>query len=175
MRNFEFESCTRLRAFLPGSFGSIVRRRLPDLRPSRTAMTISIVLVMLALPLGGWFGLAWGEGTLASYERMTSVIELVRENGLTLRFWTQFLMLPAVSVILFAIVGLRFSAALEAVILRSGLEDVDPEIEREASNIRASSLHGTGRTAGALKQAMKKSQREKKAKVKAGEIPRRLI
>ena len=85
------------------------------------------------------------------------------------------------SVIAFIIVGFRFSAAVEAVILKSGLEDVDPELEKEASDVRASSLHGTGRTAGALKQAMKKSAREKKKKttsmseVGSGDRPKRLI
>lgn len=155
----------------------------PNVDKAVTAMTISIVFVTLALPLGGWFGLAWEEGTLATYERLATVVEGTRENGFTLRFWTQFLALPAISVLAFIFIGFRFSAALEAVILKSGLEDVDPEIEKEASNVKASSLHGTGRTAGALKQAMKKTAAKKGAgkksgrmtELSAGDMPRRLI
>ncbi len=155
----------------------------PNVDKAVTAMTISIVFVALALPLGGWFGLAWEEGTLATYERLATVVEGTRENGFTLRFWTQFLALPAISVLAFIFIGFRFSAALEAVILKSGLEDVDPEIEKEASNVKASSLHGTGRTAGALKQAMKKTSAKKGSgkksgrmtELSAGDMPRRLI
>jgi hypothetical protein len=57
----------------------------------------------------------------------------------------------------------------------------DPELEKEASNVAATSLHGTGRSAGALTKALQadKAKKKKKAqsmtKMSQGEAPKRLI
>ncbi|MHC4415730.1 MAG: hypothetical protein ACYS0G_10635 [Planctomycetota bacterium] len=156
----------------------------PNLERAVTALVASIVLVLLALPLGGWFGLGWGEGTFSSYERMTAEVEAARDEGFSPAFYAQFLLLPGVSAVGFIMIGFRFSSAVEAVLLKE-IAGVDPELEAEASNVKASSLVGTGRTAGALSKALeadkakKKSVKAKKggrmSQVSPGEMPKRLI
>lgn len=144
-----------------------------------TSLVWSIVLVALALPLGGWFGLAWNQGTLTDYQGLTAAVDAARAlEGFPLKFYLRYLLLPAGSAVAFILVNFKFGGALEGVLLRAGMEDVDPELEREASNVNPSSLHGTGRTAGALKRVLKEA-RPKKLKRKdtdpEPEMPRRLI
>ena len=127
----------------------------PRIERAVTAFLFSIVLVILVLPLGGWFGFGWHEGTIWGYERLTAKVEAAQDAGFSLKFFMQFLLLPAASVVGFAMVGLRFSAAMQGVLLKVGMEDVDPALDREATSVEASSLHGTGRSAGALKNVMK--------------------
>ncbi len=145
-----------------------------------TALIWSIVLVTLALPLGGWFGLAWNQGTLTDYAQLAAEVEAVRElEGFPFMFYLRYLLLPASSAVAFILVNFKFGAALEGVLLRAGMEDVDPELEREASNVNPSSLHGTGRTAGALKRVLKEGKakrlRKKEEAAAESEMPRRLI
>lgn len=145
-----------------------------------TALIWSIVLVALALPLGGWFGLAWNQGTLTDYAGLSAEVDAVREmEGFPFMFYLRYLLLPAASAVAFILVNFKFGGALEGVLLRAGMEDVDPELEREASNVNPSSLHGTGRTAGALKRVLKEGK-AKRLRKKADEdaesaMPRRLI
>jgi hypothetical protein len=145
-----------------------------------TALVWSIVLVALALPLGGWFGLAWSQGTLTDYAGVTAEVDAVRAaEGISFGFYLRFLLLPAASAVAFVIVNFKFGGALEGVLLRAGMEDVDPELEREASNVNPSSLHGSGRTEGALKRVLKEGK-AKRLRKKGDEdaesaMPRRLI
>ena len=127
----------------------------PRIERAVTAFLFSIVLVILVLPLGGWFGFGWHEGTIWGYERLTAKVEAAQDAGFSLKFFMQFLLLPAASAVGFAMVGLRFSAAMQGVLLKVGMEGVDPALDREATSVEASSLHGTGRSAGALKNVMK--------------------
>ena len=148
-----------------------------------TALIVSMGLVFLALPLGGWFGMGWQQGTFSSYAWMTEGVEAAREVGFGAAFYGRFLVLPMLSAVAFIIVGFRFSSAVEAVLLKNEL-GVDPELEAEASNVEASSLHGAGRGKGALAQALQASKK-KPAKTKPkprgmtqlspGDMPKRLI
>ena len=90
--------------------------------------------------------------------------------------------LPAASAVGFVLVGLQFSSAVVAVLLKRQV--FDPELEQEASNVAATSLHGTGRSAGALTKALqadkaKAAKKKKKAqsigRMSPGEAPKRLI
>ncbi len=155
----------------------------PRVERAVNALTRSIVLVLLAMPLGGWFGLAWQQGTISSYEAMMEAVEAARANGLGPEFFARFLLLPAASAVGIVLVGLQFSSAVEAVLLK-GDPAYDPELEKEASNVAATSLHGTGRTAGALSRALHDTKAAKQArkraaeqvtKTAAGDMPKRLI
>jgi len=86
---------------------------------------------------------------------LTAKVEAAQDAGFSMKFFLQFLLLPAASAVGFAMVGLRFSAAMQGVLLKVGMEDVDPALDHEATSVEASSLHGTGRSAGALKNVMK--------------------
>ncbi len=157
----------------------------PKVERAVNALTWSIVLVLLALPLGGWFGLAWSQGTISSYEQMMAEVDIARVEGLKPVFYARFLLLPLASAVGFVLVGFQFSSAVEAVLLK-GDPAFDPALEQEASDVAATSLHGAGRSSGALTRALedtkaaKQARRKKKAsgsmsKVSQGEMPRRLI
>jgi hypothetical protein len=101
---------------------------------------------------------------------------------LTPEFWGRFLLLPAASAVGFVLVGLQFSSAVVAVLLKRQV--FDPELEQEATNVAATSLHGTGRSAGALTKALqadkakakkKKKQQQSMTRMSPGEAPKRLI
>ncbi len=150
----------------------------PRVEAGVTALVLSMILTIFALPLGGWFGMAWGEGTFTSYDTMIERVELALEEGFELAFWSRFLLLPTISVVGFFIAALKLSAAVEAVLIKTPY--LDPELEAEAANVTATSLIGGSRSAGALKRAMT-SQKKQKPKVtpmtsaSGGEMPKRLI
>jgi hypothetical protein len=102
------------------------------------------------------------------------------EGGFSPAFWGRFLLLPAASAAGFVLAGLQFSSAVVAVLLRRQV--FDPELEKEAANVAATSLHGTGRTAGALTKALQADKAKKKKKksqsigrMSPGDAPKRLI
>lgn len=157
----------------------------PKVERAVNALTWGIVLVILAMPLGGWFGLAWQQGTISSYSAMIAEVDLARVEGLKPVFYARFLLLPLASAVGFVLVGFQFSSAVEAVLLK-GDPAFDPELEQEASNVAATSLHGAGRSAGALTKALEDTKAARQARKKkqesmtmtessAGEMPRRLI
>jgi hypothetical protein len=156
----------------------------PKVERAVNAVIWGLVLAALALPLGGWFGIGWHEGAVTSYEQMTTAVDAARaseEGSFPAAFYGRYLLLPGGSALGFIFVGFQFSSAVVAVLLRRQV--FDPELEQEASNVAATSLHGTGRTAGALTKALQddKSKAKKKksagsmSKVSPGEAPKRLI
>lgn len=160
----------------------------PRVERAVTALTLAMILSALALPLGGWFGMAWNQGTLADYQYLTREVEAARaQEGFEFGYFLRYLILPAVCAAGFTLAGLRFSRALEGVLL--AMDDVDPQIEKEASNVEPSSLHGTGRTAGALTKLLDEGKAARAGKkpaaammpiapagaMGAGEAPKRLI
>ncbi len=152
----------------------------PRVERSVNALTWAVVLVLLAMPLGGWFGMAWQQGTITDYRQMVIEVEEARRNGLTPVFYARFLLLPAASGVGFVLVGLHFSSSVAAVLVRRDV--LDPELEREASGVAATSLHGTGRTAGALTKALEANKgkgggrrAQSMSRVQQGEMPKRLI
>lgn len=157
----------------------------PKVERAVNALTWSIVLVLLAMPLGGWFGLSWAQGTLSSYAQMMTEVGTAQAEGFAPVFYARFLLLPIASAVGFVLVGFQFNSAVEAVLLK-GDPAFDPQLEQEASNVAATSLHGTGRTAGALTKALedtkaarqarkKRKQSASMTRVSQGEMPKRLI
>lgn len=153
----------------------------PKVERAVNALIWGVVLAFLALPLGGWFGLAWNEGTFSTYGPMVAAVDAANETGLSPAFFGRYLLLPIASAVGFVLVGLQFSSAVEAVLLRRGV--LDPELEKEASNVAATSLHGTGRSAGALSKALhadkvakaKRKKAQSMSRMSPGETPKRLI
>ncbi|MHC4350453.1 MAG: hypothetical protein ACYS15_18250 [Planctomycetota bacterium] len=155
----------------------------PKVERAVNALIWGLVLACLAMPLGGWFGMAWKEGSVSSYDQMVAAVDAanaVEEGGFSPAFWGRFLLLPAASAAGFILVGLQFSSAVVAVLLKRQV--FDPELEKEASNVAATSLHGTGRSAGALTKALQADKAKKKKKqaqsigrMSAGDAPKRLI
>ena len=151
----------------------------PRVERAVNALTWAIVLVLLIMPLGGWFGMAWQQGTITDYKGLTTEVDGGRDGGLSPTFYARFLLLPTASAIGFILVGFQFSSAVGAVLLKR--DGLDPELEREASNVSATSLHGASRSAGALSKALEADRKKKKKKAQSmsrmspGEMPRRLI
>jgi hypothetical protein len=156
----------------------------PKAERAVNALIWALVLSALVLPLGGWFGIAWREGAASSYEQMAAAVDTIsaeEQASFSPKFYGRYLVLPGACALGFIIAGFQFSSAVVAVLLRRQV--FDPELEEEASNVAATSLHGTGRTAGALTKALqedKSKAKKKKAagpmtKLSPGEAPKRLI
>ncbi len=161
----------------------------PRLDRGISALTWAIVLTLLALPLGGWLGMPWQDGALSTYRHMIQEVEIARDSnigaGFGLPYYARFLLLPGLCLLGFVLLGFRFSGALEGVLPVKANEALDPALEQEVSNIAASSLHSTGRSAGALGRTVDSAQtpqppRSKRpmpaaTHVSVGEAPKRLI
>ncbi len=126
----------------------------PRLDRGISALTWAIVLTLLALPLGGWLGLPWQDGALSTYQHLIQEVEIARYRNVGssfgLPYYARFLLLPGLCLLGFVLLGFRFSGALEGVLPVKGSEALDPALELEASNIAASSVYSSGRSAGAL-------------------------
>ena len=150
----------------------------PRVERAVNALTWAIILVLLIMPLGGWFGMAWNQGTITDYTGLTLEVDAAREGGFAATFYARFLLLPAASAVGFILVGFQFNSAVLAVLLkRDGLDD---ELEQEASNVAATSLHGASRTAGALTKTLEADKKTKRktpsmSRMSPGEIPKRII
>ena len=52
----------------------------PRVERAVNALIWAIVLVPLIMPLGGWFGMAWRQGTITDYTALTAVVDAGRER-----------------------------------------------------------------------------------------------
>jgi len=112
----------------------------------------SLVVALLAMPVGEFVNLPWLDGGFWSYSHLTEQLDGAVETGRIVLF-AQYLLLPFVCLLGIAIAGLRFSAGVELGLMRKEMLRLDPALEREAANIKPGSLHA-GRTAGAMRQAV---------------------
>ncbi len=161
----------------------------PRLDRGISALTWAIVLTLLALPLGGWLGLPWQDGALSTYPHLIQAVESATHSAVgesfDLPYYARFLLLPGLCLIGFVLLGFRFSGALEGVLPVKQTEALDPALEREASNITASSLHGAGRFSGALGRVVGSAEAKQPPPAKepmptatrlsVGEAPKRLL
>ncbi|MHC4947980.1 MAG: hypothetical protein ACYTG1_06935 [Planctomycetota bacterium] len=127
---------------------------VPGVEKTASAFMWSLVVAMLVLPMGTVLTLPWPEGALNSYEAMIAAIDAREKEILAGAFYSRFLLMPLACIVGTFMVSLRFSAGVEAALLpREAI--LDPALEAEASNIKASSLQGGGRSAGALERMVK--------------------
>jgi hypothetical protein len=154
----------------------------PGIDHSVSAFMWSLLVAVLVLPLGHVVGLPWNEGALASYSYMTGEVDRVMTEGSeswgNASFYCRFALLPLACVVGVTMIGLRFGAGVHAGIMPKEDMRLDPVLEKEAGNIKASSLHA-GR-AGAALRAASAAIAEKKPipainQVTAGDAPKRLI
>lgn len=125
----------------------------------------AIVITMLVLPLGKMMESMPFNGLFVSYASMMAEIEAVRasdEAGFL--FYGKYLLLPTACMAGIAAVGLRFRGATFAGLLPREDHRLDPELEREVANTKATSLvGGGGRAAGALNNAIRTEEPAKAA------------
>lgn len=120
-----------------------------------SALIWTTIIAALALPLSGVLDLPWQDGALHSYDRMVSDIDAHNAGTLgTTSFYGRFVLLPMLCALGAILVGWRFSLAVEGMMPTELPHLLDPALEREASNIRASTLHGGGRVAAALHRSV---------------------
>ncbi|UCD73875.1 MAG: hypothetical protein JSV91_08750 [Phycisphaerales bacterium] len=135
----------------------------PGVENTVSSFCWATVTALLIMPVGAIFQLPWAEGGLVSYPLMVqsadsaqgamlSLIPGASEGGAHLAL-ARFVGLPAVCIAGLALVGLRFCAGVRAAMLPKEDMRLDPELEKEVSNIKPTSLIG-GRMAGALSQAV---------------------
>jgi hypothetical protein len=145
----------------------------------------SLVVALLALPVGEFASLPWRDGGFWSYAGLTAQID-AGATPTALVFLAQYLLLPAACLLGSAILGMKFGAGVELGLMRKEMLRLDPALEQEAANIKPSSLHG-GRTAGAMRQAERAGSSSASAsganettspsidQPSPGEVPKRLI
>lgn len=145
----------------------------------------STVVAIFVLPVGSALGLPWDEGALATYGHITTNVDNVLGpqgdgwGGPT--FYARFVLLPLACVMGVILVGFRFNYGVEAGIPPKESMRLDPVLEREAANMKATSLYGS-RTASAMRTLVNKpaepadsKSNSTSMKTSAGEMPRRLI
>lgn len=196
------------------TFGSLLAVASGTHNADRTvsAYIWAVVLAAMVLPLGRMMNLPWQNGALTTYEHLTAAIDHVSPPpdpnppnvtaalepesteteaaaeatmGETLTFYARFGLLPLTCIIGLIIVGVRFNAGVDAAIIPRESMRLDPTLEREASNISPTSLHG-GRSAAILSQTLSRpsdddsegngrSSPASLRQLSAGEAPKRLI
>ncbi|MBT8484072.1 MAG: hypothetical protein HKO59_02570 [Phycisphaerales bacterium] len=121
-----------------------------------SAFAWAVVLALMITPLGVAIG-AWDEGAMWSYAALVARVDAADSDialGFTgglheLVFIARFLFLPIACVVAAILCGLRFVSGVKAALLQREDLGLDRVLEREAANIKASSLHG-GRGAAAM-------------------------
>ncbi len=162
-----------------------------------SAFSWSIVLALLILPIGGWIGLPWAEGVLNTYSAMLLEVESAKYSatgpGFDLQFYSRFLFLPSICLVGFILLGVRFSGSVQGLVVVKESHKLDPVLEQEVANMKATSLHSSGgKFSRALKRTVNKiapsaeekpeskpvmdpAQMPTATKVSSGDAPKRLI
>lgn len=151
-----------------------------------SAFIWSVILAALALPFGNALELPWQDGAFRPYALVASEVDAYRNGqGGWAMYFGKYLMLPIACGVGVMIAGWRFSRGVQ-MIVPPETRFLDPELEREAANVRATSLHGSGgRQAGALSRVIRDDEDKPAARsedrlptaraVSVGDAPRRLI
>ncbi len=128
----------------------------------------AIVITMLVLPLGSFIEAMPFNGIFTSYDSMMLEVEHYRAgDGGGVIFFGKYLLLPVACMAGIASIGLRFRSATFAGLMPREDYRLDPELEKEVANTRASSLVGGGRTAGAFTATLRHEEEPVPAKPKA--------
>lgn len=144
---------------------------VPGVEKTVSAFMWTLLVAVLILPLGGAFQLPWEGGALGSYGQMMTAVDQMEGRSApvtaegaaqaaqpsSLVFYGRFLLLPATCIVGLAMVGLRFCTGVEAAVLQRESMKLDPALEREAANIKPSSLHSGGRSASILSRTVTSS------------------
>ncbi|HWB19069.1 MAG TPA: hypothetical protein VG711_02125 [Phycisphaerales bacterium] len=124
-----------------------------------SAFTWALLVAMLVLPVGQKLGLPWQDGALSSYQTIIQPINAATANSsdgaanfsdFSILVYARFLALPIACIVGVGLIALRFHDGVAAAILPNDSVRLDPTLEREAGNLKVSSLHG-GRSAVALR------------------------
>lgn len=112
----------------------------------------SLVVALLVLPVGRLVGLPWNHGGLVPYEYMTPQVDVQMVPGKwgSPIFHARFMLLPLACVFGVGMIGFRFSLGVVSGIIPREDMRLDPALEREAGNLKVTSLIG-GRTSAALR------------------------
>jgi len=126
-----------------------------------TSFCWALAVSMLTLPIGHLLGLPWRDGGFCTYPTMTAPIDalaaksadnMVGLDQIGVMAYVRFIALPLACLVGTCIVLLRFNDGVVNALLPHDSR-LDPALEKEAANIKPSSLHG-GRSAGALRAAV---------------------
>ena len=127
----------------------------PGVEHTVSAFAWALMLAVLVLPVGAMIGTVPNWSSFTSYDVMIAQVEAYGDRPASvqtfLAFYGRFLLIPVTGMLGCIVIGMRFSAGVEAACMPR--EPVlDPELEAEVAKISTTSLHGTsGRTAGAMR------------------------
>ena len=134
----------------------------PGVEHTVSAFAWSLILGVLVLPVGVMMGTLPNWSSFTSYDALIAQVEAYRQGAADapgfVAFYGRFLLIPLTAIVGCILIGVRFSAGVEAA--RMPREPIlDPVLEAEAANIATTSLHGSGgRTAGALRKIGNESE-----------------
>jgi len=136
-----------------------------------SAMIWTALLAVLALPLGGLFELPWEGGALRPYRDIVGQVEAWQAGTQsTMMLWTRSVILPVICGLGCVLIMWRFGRGVEP-LLPEEMHRLDPELEKETSNISVTSLHG-GRSGAALNRMIDSQKKAADAAAQADTLPR---
>ncbi len=120
-----------------------------------SALVWTVIVGALALPLDGLLHLPWQHGAFHSYDTMVADIAASESGSLgATSFYGRFLILPMFCALGAILIAWRFGCGVEVLMPAELPHQLNPELERETANIKASTLHGGGRVAAALNRSV---------------------
>jgi len=119
-----------------------------------SALIWMAIVGALALPLDNVLALPWQDGAFHNYQHMVRDIDAHASGSFSVAgFYGRYLILPLFCAAGVFLVGWRFSRGVDALMPEELPHQLNPELERETSNIRPGTLHG-GRAAAALQRSV---------------------
>jgi hypothetical protein len=112
----------------------------------------AIIVAVIALPTADLLGLPWKGSALRAYPELVQQIEAAQARGEGFPFYASFLFMPGLCLIGMVVIEWRFRHAVLRNVPDASHPFLDPTLEREATNIKATSLHSGARNAGALER-----------------------
>jgi hypothetical protein len=167
------------------TLGLILAMSLSIMRCERaaTAVFYAFVFWVASIPLSHVLSTVEFDGLLLTYDSLASRVSSFQSGQASVTiFFARHLMLPIAAVLLLVLMAMRYRDGLECGMYSREVAEYEDSIDREASNVSATSLRGAGRMATAFGhvapgdgQTPGGDGMSSATKVSPGTQPRRLI
>ncbi|MFK7960071.1 MAG: hypothetical protein AB8G96_06040 [Phycisphaerales bacterium] len=106
-----------------------------------TSFVWAVLSLFLVFPIAARFGMPWEGGALWGYSTLAGTLDGATAVGAA--FFVQYMVLPIAAFGTVGVTWQKFSAGVRAGLIRKENFELDPELEREAANIRPGSNFGS--------------------------------